>query len=270
MVAIINSLRRVSSLYTTYAEAPNFQLSPFPKLLSWTQSSTQRLPLFSRTFSEKAHVHMSDRLVSQLFTSLCVWQMVTPDEEASQIRIVQFLQSHCLYWVRCGQNCKPRLFGLGCLLNPSRSAAEPGPGSACSDREKVNSDHTTDIFGSVHFSLSPPSRCTQTETLQRNWIRNVRNRNKWPCQDRPLPIKALQLKGYSTIQKATASVKALRWAHHLCKTGCFSVWIRGRNSPCYNCLQFLAYRWMYTADGVLRYVTAIWTKENICTNLCSL
>lgn len=92
MVAIINSLRRVSSLYTTYAEAPYFQLSPFPKLLS-----TQRLPFFSRTFSEKAHVHMSNRQVSQLFTSLCVWQMVTPDEEASQIRIVQFLQSHCLY-----------------------------------------------------------------------------------------------------------------------------------------------------------------------------
>lgn len=97
MVAIINSLRHVSSLYTTYAEAPNFQLSPFPKLLSWTQSSTQRLPLFPRTFSEKVHMHMSDRQVSQLFTSLCVWQMVTPDEEASQIRIVQFLQSHCLY-----------------------------------------------------------------------------------------------------------------------------------------------------------------------------
>lgn len=33
-------------------------------------------------------------------------------------------------------------------------------------------------------------------------------------------------------------------------------------------VQFLAYRWMYTADGVLCYVTPLWRNENIRTNLC--
>lgn len=36
----------------------------------------------------------------------------------------------------------------------------------------------------------------------------------------------------------------------------------------FSSVQFLAYRWMYTADGVLCYVTPLWRKENIRTNLC--
>lgn len=48
----------------------------------------------------------------------------------------------------------------------------------------------------------------------------------------------------------------------------FVIWIGGRNSPCYNHPRFLAYRWMYTADGMLCYVTLFWGKENISTNLC--
>lgn len=34
-------------------------------------------------------------------------------------------------------------------------------------------------------------------------------------------------------------------------------------------LSFLAYRWMYAADGMPCYVTLFWRKENISTNLCT-
>lgn len=36
----------------------------------------------------------------------------------------------------------------------------------------------------------------------------------------------------------------------------------------FSSVQFLAYIWMYTADGVLCYITPLWRKENIRTNLC--
>lgn len=36
----------------------------------------------------------------------------------------------------------------------------------------------------------------------------------------------------------------------------------------FSSVQFLAYRWMYTADGVECYVTPLWRKENIRTHLC--
>ncbi len=139
----------------------------------------------SKTFSfpERTSEHIQPQIVLGLFTSLCLWQAVTPNKEATQIRIIPISAKSLSILGHSWLNLWAESISCS-LFEPGRAQPVITVTETCRHLWVISPAHRTCLLLQVHINTS----------FLGNWVRNVSG-DEWLCQKGPLPIKALQLKG---------------------------------------------------------------------------